>query len=971
MPAKSAAQERLMQAAAHTPGGFAGVPQAVGREFVKGDDASILNEIEYRLMALNDRLDDMAPAPRGESRADVMQRLNGLLRRLRGGETRADAEWNESKHPRAEDGKFGSGGSGARQPVDDLKDVTKKIPAIKTRAEWDATMAELKKVYEVHSEHLKSQDFKEELKSLRKQLKGFEIPSDDDKKDKEEPARSPSPEFLKEGGKSVRELLKDQPQYTPEQLKVGYLWASEDGYEKLNNYVSSGGTKSVGVAKSAKLLEDSIAKNKLSEDAILYRGVVISDEFLKKLEPGSSTKISRGFVATTPQYKTATPISHESESKSNDGQNSVVFRISAPKGTHAYDVGIGDQDERSEEILLHPDQTFKVVSRSNFKSPFNGKIITTVEVTPNSFDLDKGESRADAEWDESKHPRAEDGKFGSGSGTANKGNYSAKVAGSVAEYKSATKGKKVTASGLIQHLLKEGYHENDIYEAAMEHAGLAPDKKGYVKWYHSDLKKKGVNVPPLMKGASSEATAQVIKELKEKVASKTEAPKASSAAENVSPNSIEATFSGKVAPLKAKFKENALDAKGQKLLEKVFNAGTAYPNTILGNLDLLAVAGQDGEQPLSDFGPLKDFGAPTSDPGKKAFNELLTHVKAMKKAPPPKKTVSPDTKAAGEKIEAAIPNMLPHNKLAVEQKMQQIKDALNSDNPEKAVAEIAAFPEHGGMGKDSVNKYLESVKKDLGAEKPKAASKAKIEAAYKAIKEAPAPAALDHKTKLENAEGKKVIAHLVADTDHILGDHYAKVTAAYAGDPANSMSHEVGVATEAYASAIRAKMSDDQINALNDYQDGVYKTLNAAMNGQASHSPSSKKCLDGLREAFKHEFSVIPADTPAFRGINATIKDISGFDDEKKAIGRCFLHKNFASISRRSETSAGFAHGHTIMKFTIPAGTKAITMPGQINSERETVLNEASMWRIDKITHNEYGCKNVVHCTFIGYKVEE
>jgi hypothetical protein len=59
------------------------------------------------------------------------------------------------------------------------------------------------------------------------------------------------------------------------------------------------------------------------------------------------------------------------------------------------------------------------------------------------------------------------------------------------------------------------------------------------------------------------------------------------------------------------------------------------------------------------------------------------------------------------------------------------------------------------------------------------------------------------------------------------------------------------------------------------------------------------------------------------------------------------------------------------MKFTIPAGTKAITMPGQINSERETVLNEASMWRIDKITHNEYGCKNVVHCTFIGYKVEE
>ena len=37
-PAKSPAQERLMQAAAHTKGGFGGVPQSVGKEFV-GDAA--------------------------------------------------------------------------------------------------------------------------------------------------------------------------------------------------------------------------------------------------------------------------------------------------------------------------------------------------------------------------------------------------------------------------------------------------------------------------------------------------------------------------------------------------------------------------------------------------------------------------------------------------------------------------------------------------------------------------------------------------------------------------------------------------------------------------------------------------------------------------------------------------------------------------------------------------------------------
>ena len=38
MPSKSFAQKRLMQAAAHTKGGFGGVPQKVGKEFVKADE---------------------------------------------------------------------------------------------------------------------------------------------------------------------------------------------------------------------------------------------------------------------------------------------------------------------------------------------------------------------------------------------------------------------------------------------------------------------------------------------------------------------------------------------------------------------------------------------------------------------------------------------------------------------------------------------------------------------------------------------------------------------------------------------------------------------------------------------------------------------------------------------------------------------------------------------------------------------
>ena len=39
MPSKSPSQHRLMQAAAHTKGGYDNVPQSVGKEFVKADKA--------------------------------------------------------------------------------------------------------------------------------------------------------------------------------------------------------------------------------------------------------------------------------------------------------------------------------------------------------------------------------------------------------------------------------------------------------------------------------------------------------------------------------------------------------------------------------------------------------------------------------------------------------------------------------------------------------------------------------------------------------------------------------------------------------------------------------------------------------------------------------------------------------------------------------------------------------------------
>ena len=49
MPSTSPAQARLMAAAAHTKGGFGGVPQAVGKDFNKADTGSkMLSDAEKK-----------------------------------------------------------------------------------------------------------------------------------------------------------------------------------------------------------------------------------------------------------------------------------------------------------------------------------------------------------------------------------------------------------------------------------------------------------------------------------------------------------------------------------------------------------------------------------------------------------------------------------------------------------------------------------------------------------------------------------------------------------------------------------------------------------------------------------------------------------------------------------------------------------------------------------------------------------
>lgn len=47
MPSKSEAQKKLMNIAAHTPGGYGGVPQSVGKEFHEADKKKSKVEKRY------------------------------------------------------------------------------------------------------------------------------------------------------------------------------------------------------------------------------------------------------------------------------------------------------------------------------------------------------------------------------------------------------------------------------------------------------------------------------------------------------------------------------------------------------------------------------------------------------------------------------------------------------------------------------------------------------------------------------------------------------------------------------------------------------------------------------------------------------------------------------------------------------------------------------------------------------------
>jgi phage-related protein (TIGR01555 family) len=371
----------------------------------------------------------------------------------------------------------------------------------------------------------------------------------------------------------------------------------------------------------------------------------------------------------------------------------------------------------------------------------------------------------------------------------------------------------------------------------------------------------------------------------------------------------------------------------------------------------------------------------TSDQGKSeaaaVIKELTGKSPDGAKLPSVSSKMSDKTKEIGKGIKDNMDKVNANLKPAVENKLAELNAALDSQDKVN-VAGVKPIANPVGMMQNAVNDYIASMKADLGiksdvAEPTPAASydptPAQVKTATK-INTAP-PKRTHQEHYYEDADGKELKSVLKADTKKIPEGFYGKVMAAYGGDHSHKQGDKLTAldpVLESYANHVFTKqLTGNEVSATEAYQNGTYSGINRACNGLPPQPPSFsvQKAIDDLTSAMSK--AVIPADTPLYRGVTCSLKELTGFSDPGEAVGRCFEHGNFASCSRSLSKAHNFSGGNIVMKFTAPAGARGITMRKQ-GWERELLLDKSSMFRVDKVEKGAEGHKHVVHCTFLGYK---
>ena len=226
--------------------------------------------------------------------------------------------------------------------------------------------------------------------------------------------------------------------------------------------------------------------------------------------------------------------------------------------------------------------------------------------------------------------------------------------------------------------------------------------------------------------------------------------------------------------------------------------------------------------------------------------------------------------------------------------------------------------------------------------------------ASKATKKAP-HFQTDAKHTYEDAFGNELKSREVVDTKKIPDALLDTVTNAYGDNPDDAMTYQVDEAMMKAGQMNWASFNSKQQAALTKYKGAFYDPINDYLRGLVTTPQTGvKNAVAQIRAAMKT--AVVPARTPVWRGLRATLKELTGFDDPEMAVGRVFVHRNFASVSRSKSTAKSFGE-EVMMHINLPAGTPGVVLRDQNSFEREIVMPDHSVFRIDKCVKTGTGYK--------------
>lgn len=227
---------------------------------------------------------------------------------------------------------------------------------------------------------------------------------------------------------------------------------------------------------------------------------------------------------------------------------------------------------------------------------------------------------------------------------------------------------------------------------------------------------------------------------------------------------------------------------------------------------------------------------------------------------------------------------------------------------------------------------------------------------------------LSGKTLYEDAFGNELISKVECDTNDIPKDLYKSVSEAFGNNPNNGYTPAVTHAMQEAGNYYKSQMTQASQSAVSDYKGSGYGSVNAYLRGaQKSPSPGVVAKVNAIRKAM--DLSFIPARMPLWRGIPASFKEVTGFDDPGDAVGRAFVHRNFGSFSRSQSFAESWAHyTGTVIHCTFPPGSHGIPVGNQ-DYEYETLIPDHTVFLIDKV--EKKGNQTHLFCTWRGVTTME